>query len=226
MRKVTDGQLRALLVFCGVVYFFGVVGMVSPFADWFISMTPLSLLLSFFTLWLHQDKHNRQTLLYWLSAALIGFGIEVIGVNTGWPFGHYVYGDVLGPKLLHTPLMLGVNWTLITYCSFYVLDRYLSGLPRYLFAPVAALVPTAIDYLIEPVAIALGMWTWPSTAVPPLQNYLGWYATSFVLAVIWQMTMPRHMKNSAALVLLVLQVAFFVALGVLLQRLAFSEGGM
>ncbi len=213
MKQLTEKQLRALLVFCGVVYFFGVLGMVSPKAEWFIRLTPLSLLLSFLTLWLHQQEHSRKTMLYWLCACLVGFGIEVIGVNTGWPFGHYVYGNVLGPKLMHTPLLLGVNWTLITYCSFYVVGQSLPELPRYLFAPVAALVPTAIDYLIEPVAISLGMWTWPDTIAPPLQNYIGWYLTSLLLAYIWQVTMPRHLKNSAASVLLLLQVFFFVSLG-------------
>jgi putative membrane protein len=216
MTLLSQNQLHKLLLFCCVVYFFGVLGMLSPAAAWFVSMTPLSLLLSFLTLWLHQEKHTSKTRMFWIVAFLVGFGIEVIGVNTGWPFGHYVYGNVLGPKLMNTPLMLGVNWTLITYTSFYVFDKVAPKLSTYLFLPLAALIPTAIDYLIEPVAIALGMWTWPSTTTPPLQNYVGWYVTSLVLAIVWRWTMPRSLKNGAAVVLLILQVAFFAVLGLLL----------
>jgi bisanhydrobacterioruberin hydratase len=217
MMHLSKHQLRILLVFCCAVYFFGVLGMVSPAAAWFISLTPMSLLLSIFTLWLHQTSHTRKTTMYWLIAFLVGFGIEVIGVNTGWPFGHYVYGNVLGPKLMNTPYLLGVNWTLITYCSFYLVDRLLPNVRTGTFVPIAALLPTAIDYLIEPVAIKLDMWTWPTTTTPPLQNYLGWYGTSFVLAIVWRLTMPRSLDNPAAMVLLALQIGFFALLAILFR---------
>lgn len=213
IQKLTQHSPHLLLGFCTAVYLFGVAGMLSPAQPWFVSQTPMSLLLSYLTLLLFHTPHTRGSTAYFLSAFAVGFGIEVVGVNTGWPFGHYEYGSVLGPKVAGTPLMLGINWTLVTYCSFYALDRLLPRLPLLAFAPLAAALPTALDYLIEPVAIHFGMWQWPSTGLPPLENYAGWYATSLLLAIMWRLTVPTALHNRAALPLLGLQVAFFAILG-------------
>ena len=59
----------------------------------FLSLTPLNLLLTLLIILInHNDWKN-----WWifLLSYLAGLGIEIIGVNTGWPFGEYVYGPVL-----------------------------------------------------------------------------------------------------------------------------------
>ncbi|MCS7037527.1 MAG: carotenoid biosynthesis protein [Saprospiraceae bacterium] len=216
IQRLTQRSPDLLLGFCAAVYLFGVAGMLSPARPWFISQTPMSLLLSYAVLLLFHTPHTRGSAAYLFSAFAVGFGVEVLGVNTGWPFGHYEYGSVLGPKVAGTPLMLGINWTLVTYCSFYALDRVLPKLSVVAFAPLAAALPTALDYLIEPVAIHFGMWTWPSTGLPPWQNYAGWYATSLLLAIVWRLTIPPSLQNRAALPLLGLQTAFFAVLGLVL----------
>jgi putative membrane protein len=38
---------------------------------------------------------------------------------------------------------------------------------------------TALDYFVEPVAMALGFWHWDD--VIPLQNYMMWFITSLVI---------------------------------------------
>lgn len=218
IQRLTQHSPNILLGFCTAVYFLGVAGMLSPAQPWFVSQTPMSLLLSYLTLLLFHAPHTRGSTLYFVSAYALGFGVEVLGVNTGWPFGHYEYGSVLGPKVFGTPLMLGVNWTLVTYCSFYALDRLLPRLPLLAFASLAAALPTALDYLIEPVAIHFGMWRWPSTGLPPIENYAGWYGTSLLLAIVWRLVMPSLPHNRAALPLLGLQVAFFAILGLIIGR--------
>src|SRR5690606_27651627 len=48
---------------------------------------------------------------------LAGFAIEAVGVATGSIFGTYSYSDVLGPKLLDTPLIIGINWLMLIYAT-------------------------------------------------------------------------------------------------------------
>ncbi len=217
MQRLTQHSANLLLGFCTAVYFFGVAGMLSPAKPWFVSQTPLSLLLSYFILlWFH-TPHTRGSAAYFLTAFALGLGVEMLGVNTGWPFGHYEYGSVLGPKVVGTPLVIGINWTLVTYCSFYALDRLLPRLPSPVFALLAAAVPVSLDYFIEPVAIHFGMWHWPSTGLPPAENYAGWYVVSLLLALVWRWAMPRALQNRAALPILGLQVAFFVVLDWLIK---------
>jgi bisanhydrobacterioruberin hydratase len=204
-----------LLYFLCLVYFCGVVGMQSQYSAWFVAMTPLSLLLSYCVMALHHERPAEQTAWYIALAWLVGYFVEVLGVNTGFPFGRYAYGTVLGPKLWNTPMLIGVNWTIMTYCSFYMVQRWLpKQTPLLVFALVAAFAPTLIDVIIEPVAIRFGMWSWLDTGTPPLQNYLGWYVTSFVLAVFFRLWL-REVHNPAAGLILALQVLFFGVLLVL-----------
>jgi putative membrane protein len=39
---------------------------------------------------------------------------------------------------------------------------------------------TALDYFVEPVAMALGFWHWENDVIP-LQNYMMWFITSLVI---------------------------------------------
>ncbi|MCS6929372.1 MAG: carotenoid biosynthesis protein [Saprospiraceae bacterium] len=217
IQRLSYPSTDLLLNFCAIVYLLGIVGMLSPAKPWFVSQTPVSLLLSYFTLLFFHSPHTRETTVYFLCAFIVGFGIEIVGVNTGWPFGHYEYGSVLGPKVASTPLLIGINWTLVTYCSFYALEQLLPRLPHLVFAPLAAVLPVGLDFLIEPVAIHFGMWSWPSTGLPPLENYVGWYTTSLILAIIWRLVMPHSLQNRAALMLLGLQIFFFAVLGLLIS---------
>jgi putative membrane protein len=55
--------------------------------------------------------------------AVAGFFIEAIGVNTGLIFGNYVYKTTLGWKFLETPLIIGVNWILLTCSVVYSIEN-------------------------------------------------------------------------------------------------------
>ena len=49
---------------------------------------------------------------------LLGFVVEVVGVQTGLIFGSYSYGATLGVKLFDTPLLIGLNWIFVSYSSY------------------------------------------------------------------------------------------------------------
>jgi bisanhydrobacterioruberin hydratase len=200
------------LFFCILVYVSGAIGMLSPFADWFIAMTPLSLLLSAFVLVWHQPIHTARTWAWIAGAYLVGFFSEVLGVNTGMLFGVYQYGTTMGPKLWETPLMIGINWLIVTYCVNELLWRFLPRNTSTLFGAIlAAAGCTAFDWVIEPVAIWLGYWSWEE-GIPPVENYTGWFTVSFVIALAYKQQMTPGLRNRFAPVLLVLQVLFFLFL--------------
>src|SRR3979490_112184 len=52
--------------------------------------------------------------------------MENIGVLTGFPFGHYHYTDVLGPKLFLVPLLIGPAYFATGYLAW-VLSTILVG---------------------------------------------------------------------------------------------------
>ncbi|MBK7882949.1 MAG: carotenoid biosynthesis protein [Chitinophagaceae bacterium] len=48
-----------------------------------------------------------------LICVCIGIAVEIIGVKTGFLFGNYSYGIVLGPKIQSVPILIGINWFII-----------------------------------------------------------------------------------------------------------------
>ena len=66
----------------------------------FLRLTPLNLLLTLVIILINHQEWK----FVWVFVVtyLVGFFVEVLGVNTGFPFGEYEYGSVLGPKVFET----------------------------------------------------------------------------------------------------------------------------
>jgi len=120
---------------------------------------------------------------------------------------------VLGWKAGDTPLMIGVNWVMLAYCTG-IAANYLLGQAHWLWRGLlASVLMVLLDVFIEPVAIRFDFWSW-ADGTPPLQNYVGWFVVAFPLLALFARIEPRN-RNKTALVLLVLQAIFFITLGLL-----------
>jgi putative membrane protein len=73
----------------------------------------------------------------------------------------------------------------------------------------------ALDFLIEPIAMKLDFWQWKNNAVP-LQNYIAWFVSSFILFFIFR-TLNGRIENKFAKVILLIQFLFFGILNLLLK---------
>lgn len=201
--KLSRFQWSALVVV--ITHLVGVAGFLSPFKVYFILITPLHLIISTALLVVNQAERNTNFAVAAIIAYLVGFWIEVAGINTGLIFGEYAYDSALGLKLFDTPLMIGVNWMMLILSIGAVFSRLNTN---WLFkAFISAMAMTALDYLIEPVAIVYDFWHWKTDSIP-LQNYLAWLITSFVLfAVYFRLRFQK--ENPLAVVVLAMQIVFF-----------------
>ena len=94
----------------------GLTGLLFFDKTFFLAATPFNLLLSFALLvWTQQEK-NKYFFLFVLACFVVGVAVEMIGINTGFLFGDYAYGPVLGPQVMNVPLLIGINWFIIIYC--------------------------------------------------------------------------------------------------------------
>ena len=175
----------------------------------FIALVPYHLLLMLGLLIYSTKDFSNNIKIFAVIIYLAGFFIEVIGVNTGLIFGNYSYGEALGLKVLSTPLLIGVNWLILVYCTGVLLD-YLKIKNALIFSLIGALILLGIDFLIEPVAIRFNYWSWSGGEIP-LQNYLGWYIFSFLLFFVFK-GLDFNKNNKAAIVLLFAQIGFFLGL--------------
>ena len=73
----------------------GILGIIYGNSNWFISFTPLNLTLNFILL-LINCKGNKRVLTIIILGFLIGMITEILGVQFGWIFGDYQYGNQLG----------------------------------------------------------------------------------------------------------------------------------
>lgn len=112
------------------------------------------------------------------SVLLTGFGVEVLGTMTNFPFGHYYYGDGLGFKLFDVPLVMGFAWLKMMILGLALL--YFRTPSPWLGSFVAALCIVCYDVIMEPAAELLDYWYW-MTPLPPVQNYISWFTLSFLM---------------------------------------------
>ncbi len=203
--------IKEVKKFIVIFYAVGLVGFILPQTSAiFQKITPLALLLSTYLLAVYHEKFTLKETFGFLIIYILGFLVEVIGVQTGAIFGSYRYGAALGPKLWGTPLMIGINWIFLTYTSVAMLQHL--KINRRVLAFVAPLLMVIYDVVLEQVAPKIDMWAWENDQVP-LQNYLAWYAIAFVF-VAGLNILKIQITNKLATILFINQFVFFILLNV------------
>ena len=93
----------------------GMTGILSPdYSDWFLSMSPINLLLTFIIILVNIDNFKWHIVIAVAIPFSLGFIVEALGVNYGLIFGNYSYGENLGQKFIGVPIIICVNWALLT----------------------------------------------------------------------------------------------------------------
>lgn len=196
-----------------ILYAVGIAGVALAIHPDFLLLTPANLLISLALVLYHHPQWTRSLWLFLPMAWLWGFGAELFGVQTGLLFGDYQYGRVLGWKLLDTPLMIGVNWVMLAYCTGMAANHILGPAHWLWRGLLASALMVLLDVFIEPVAIRYDFWSWAG-GTPPLQNYIGWFLVAFPL-LSWFARIQSGRLNKVALVLLALQFIFFISLNLI-----------
>ena len=200
------GNLKKYSIpFIWVVHFFGVIGVLFWDKELFLSLTPMNLWFSFVLLCIHQPKLDLKHVVLFSIIGLAGFFAEFLGVNFGLIFGEYQYGENLGYQIKGVPLMIGVNWVMLTVAFGSLWKKFLKNL--YIGSLLGALSMVALDYIIEPSSSMLGFWYWKDNDIPA-QNFLGWFLVSLPIHFLYQyFAKVDNVKFAANLI--VVQFLFF-----------------
>ena len=195
-----------------IFYMVGLLGLLSIHSELFLFLTPYNLLLTIGILGVNHTDWKRTWWLFPLTA-IAGFLVEVMGVNTGFPFGNYQYGSVLGIKMMETPLMIGVNWLILIYGANSISShfRIKSAAARVILASCLMVI---LDFIIEPVAVHYSFWTWEASTIP-LSNYIAWFVVSIFISAAWNLSKVTLNTNIGVLVFIA-QIVFFGVLNLLL----------
>lgn len=190
-----------------ILHLVGFFGLHSSYAEEFAALTALNLFISLLLVLAFAKSYSKELSIFFVLAFSIGMLVEIIGVNTGFPFGEYYYTPSLKFLVFGVPLIIGVNWFLLSYG---VVSLFNICFPRLLYLPkviLSAGLMTLMDVLIEPFAIHNKLWLWTSEVVP-YENYLSWFFIALVLFALAYKLLEKE-KNIVALALIIIFIMFF-----------------
>ena len=175
------------------------------YRSFFVNLSFFHLLLSFLVLLFSRSSYGIRFWGFIGLAFFTGMLAEWIGVHTGLLFGDYKYGSVLGPKVFAVPIIIGINWAMLSIVSAAMLNKL--KLNFYLEVFFAALLMVFLDFLMEPVAIKLHFWNWKNDLIP-LYNYVCWLIVSLLIQFAYRKWRLNE-SNNVAIALFFYITAFF-----------------
>lgn len=220
-KKYTRVQIATIIAI--IFHLVGLIGILFFKSDLIIASTPINLLLMFGLIVYTQNSRNTSFYIFILTCFIIGICIEIIGTNTGILFGNYAYGNTLGAKVLNVPIVIGINWFVVMFCCGSAMHMMMFKLVKKIDAdevikkPILKTISVIIDgatlalifdWLMEPVAIHLGYWSWGGTGEIPIFNYACWFIFSMLFLLVFHFC-NFDKQNKFALHLLLIQIMFF-----------------
>jgi putative membrane protein len=131
---------------------------------------------------------TRGIVVFMVLCLAVGSFFESLSLRTGFPFGHYYFTGVMGPKVFQLPILLALAWVGVGYLAWVVASLIAgearSSLRRLIVLPlIAAIVMSAWDLAMDPVWANIDRaWVWERGGGyfgAPFGNYFGWLLTSW-----------------------------------------------
>jgi uncharacterized membrane protein len=169
--RLTSMQ-RLLLILCSAISGPAVAYILPHSTNSGLQGVPLLLIGAATYLYIAREAGWRRTGWLAIILGLYSFGAELLGTETGFPYGHFSYSALLGPQIAGLPIGVLFVWPIVILSSI-TLWKNKRLLP--VWGGIAALL---FDVVIEPTAIRLGYWSWQETGFyhgAPLSNFVGWF---------------------------------------------------
>ena len=139
---------------------------------------------------------DRKATLALVALTAYSYGIELVGVRTGWPYGEFSYGVELGPMLFgEVPLGLPVFFFPLVLNAYLLVllllgERAESALPRLLATLSTVLL---VDLVLDPGAVGIGFWAYDAQQFygVPWSNYRGWILSGTVAVLLFDLGFDR-----------------------------------
>ena len=172
----------------------GIIGILSSYSEWFLGYTSLNLLIYVVLIIWNLENISKKVLIAFSIPFFIGFFTEYLGVNYGLLFGTYSYGNNLGIKIWGVPLMICVNWALLTFITA-DLSRVIHK-NIFVRSLLGGLLMMILDLIIEVSAPGFDFWRFENNTVP-LKNYIAWFIIGSVAHYLYnQISLKTHVKLS------------------------------
>ena len=191
-----------------LVHISGFLGMVFYDLDFFAGFTSINLSLMSIIVFTNIKLTNKNQIFSLLLIFLVGMLSEFIGVNYGLIFGEYTYGNNLGFKLFGVPLLIGLNWVILTVICANIASILIKNNSILLMIILGTTLMLIMDFVMEPIAPKLDLWKFNNLVVPT-SNYIGWLIISILTQTIYNI----QFKDKEFKISLNLYTAIFIFFG-------------
>ena len=175
-------QINIFILILWFNQLFGLVGLIFIDFNLFSSLSPYSLLLTFFMVISINTNINFKNFSYLFLIMTLSMMAEIMGVNYDVFFGSYYYGDNLGTKVFGVPIIIGLNWVFLTVScgniSYYFFKNNL--IYSVFFGSFLMLL---FDISIEPLSDRLNFWFFNDENL--YFNYITWFILGLVNQYIY-----------------------------------------
>lgn len=152
-------------------------------------------------IWVFEQK-GKALLVGSAIVGVVTFFIEVLSVETGFPFGEYDYTSVLGPLVLGVPFTIALAWVGVLLNSLLIASQT----SKWRRAIETGIWVVIIDLILDPVAIFESFWTWynPGTVHYfniPITNFVSWFVIGAGLSLLFPLyERPRPLARTNTLI--------------------------
>lgn len=202
-------QKYSLYIAIGILWLFhvsGIIGISLGYQEWFASRTFLNLNIIFLVLLIFYPVNSIKKGVFLLLFGGLGYFAEYLGVNFGLFFGDYSYGNNFGPKIQGVPILIGLNWAILTFVCGSIANKISKNLI------IKSLIGTSmmlfLDVFMEKVAPLFDFWEF-SGGDAPIDNYIAWGVISLIFHLIFHSAKIKgHFQISIHIY--IVQLLFFI----------------
>ncbi len=138
----------------------------------------------------------RQSLVIISVLGVYALVFETLSIKYGWPYGKFVYSELLGPHLFSAvPFTVLVAWTPLVLGALAFSDSGTCSLGHSVWRTVKTVSLLVItDTVLDPAAVKLGFWHWLKQGTyygVPAVNFFGWVLSGSIAVVAMRIYMHR-----------------------------------
>ena len=142
-------------------------------------------------------RYNMKKMIFFvIMITVVSWSYETLSILTGFPFGHYNYTDVLGPKLWLVPIIIMPAYFAVGYLSWVIgsllldkKDASIKGSEVLLLPLISSFIMVFWDISMDPINSTITkMWIWHDGGAyfgVPFVNYMGWFLCVFTFYIIF-----------------------------------------
>jgi len=134
--------------------------------------------------------------------------IEYTGIHFGIPFGvRYDYHSGFIPRVVNVvPLFIPLAWFVLLYFPLMLFRSIINTVHSknsvqlvFILALLCSGTLTALDFIIEPLAMYIKAWVWHEQGLylgAPISNFVGWFIVGFfIYFILFSYSMPKRSSH-------------------------------